>query len=105
MPLRVWTRFTGRIFAREFLVSTHEEGGIDQLIFRGTDKHTGRHVSVTPGNSSMKHMAYGRIILNAEKPAESFSTGDRETGLIVLSGSATVTTGAKEVTLGQYDAI
>ena len=53
----------------------------------------------------MKHLAYGRIILNAEKPAESFSTGDRETGLIVLSGSATVTTGAKEVTLGQYDAI
>jgi 5-deoxy-glucuronate isomerase len=86
-------------------MSTQEEGGIDQLIFRGTDKHTGRHVSVTPGNSSMKHLAYGRIILNAEKPAESFSTGDREAGLIVLSGSATVTTEAKEVTLGQYDAI
>ncbi len=86
-------------------MSTEEEGGIDQVIFRATDKHTGRHVSVTPGNSSMKHLAYGRIILNAEKPAESFSTGDRETGLIVLSGSATVTTEAKEVTLGQYDAI
>ena len=56
---------TRRIFAREFLMSTQEEGGIDQLIFRGTDRHTGRHVSITPGNSSMKHLAYGRIILNA----------------------------------------
>jgi hypothetical protein len=45
----------------------------------------------------MKHLAYGRIILSAAKPAESFSTGERETGLIVLAGSATVTTEAKEV--------
>jgi len=86
-------------------MSTQEEGGIDQLIFRGTDRHTGRRVSITPGNSSMKHLAYGRIILNPEKPSESFSTGDRETGLIVLAGTATVTTDAKEVALGQYDAI
>ncbi len=86
-------------------MNAQEEGGIDQLIFRGTDKQIGRHVSVTPGNSSMKHLSYGRIILNAEKPAESFSTGDRETGLIILFGNAIVTTEAKEVTLGQYDAI
>jgi len=39
----------------------------------------------------MRHLAYGRIILNAAAPAESFSTGERETGLIVLSGNATVT--------------
>ena len=86
-------------------MSTQGEGGIDQLIFRGTDRHTGRHVSITPGNSSMKHLAYGRIILNADKPAESFSTGERETGLIVLSGNATVTTETRDVPLGQYDAI
>ncbi len=86
-------------------MSTQVEGGSDQIVFRKTHAHTGRHVSITPGNSSMKHLAYGRIILNAEKPAESFSTGERETGLIVLSGNATVTTEAKEVSLGQYDAI
>jgi 5-deoxy-glucuronate isomerase len=86
-------------------MSTNEEGGIDQLIFRGTDRHTGRHVSITPGNSSMKHLAYGRIILNPEKSSESFSTGERETGLIVLAGTATVTTETKEVSLGQFDSI
>jgi 5-deoxy-glucuronate isomerase len=53
----------------------------------------------------MKHLAYGRIILNAAKPKESFSTGERETGLIVLAGDATVTTETTEVSLGQYDAI
>jgi 5-deoxy-glucuronate isomerase len=53
----------------------------------------------------MRHLAYGRILLNAAAPAESLSTGERETGLIVLSGNASVTTEAKEVSLGQYDAI
>ena len=86
-------------------MSTQVEGGSDQIVFRKTHAHTGRHVSVTPDNSSMKHLAYGRIILNAARPSESFSTGERETGLIVLSGNATVTTEAKEVSLGQYDAI
>ena len=50
-------------------MGTKEEGGIDQLIFRRTDKHTGRRISITPGNSSMKHLAYGRIILNGAKPS------------------------------------
>ncbi|HYM07156.1 MAG TPA: 5-deoxy-glucuronate isomerase [Terriglobales bacterium] len=86
-------------------MGTQVDDGSDQIIFRKTHAHTGRHVSITPGNSSMKHLAYGRIILNAAKPEESFSTGERETGLIVLSGNATVTAEAKEVSLGQYDAI
>ena len=86
-------------------MSTQVEGGSNQIVFRKTHAHIGRHVSVTPANSSMKHLAYGRIILNSEKPDESFSTRERETGLIVLSGTATVTTEAKEVSLGQYDAI
>src|SRR5258708_18990667 len=86
-------------------MGTQVDDGSDQIIFRKTHAHTGRHVSITPGNSSMKHLAYGRIILNAAKPEESFSTGDRETGLIVLSGNATVTTEAKALSLGQYDAI
>jgi 5-deoxy-D-glucuronate isomerase len=86
-------------------MDTQVEDGRDQIIFRKTHAHTGRYVSVTPGNSSMKHLAYGRIILNAAKPEESFSTGERETGLIVLSGDATMTTETKEVSLGQYESI
>ena len=86
-------------------MSTNAKVTLDQMVFRKTNEHTGRHISITPGNSSMKHLAYGRIILNQSKQAESFSIGDRETGLIVLSGEAKVTVDAKEVSLGPYDAI
>jgi 5-deoxy-glucuronate isomerase len=76
-----------------------------KMIFRKTNAHVGRQVSVDPGNSTMKHLAYGRIILNLSKPSESFFTGDRETGLIVLSGAASVKVGHEEAQLGLYDAI
>ena len=79
--------------------------GIEQMVFRKTHEHTGRRITVTPQNSTMQHLAYGRIILNPSHPTESFSTGDRETGLVCLSGQATVSVGGDNTTLGQYDAI
>jgi 5-deoxy-glucuronate isomerase len=78
---------------------------LEKTVFRGTNKHVGRHVSVTPKNSTMEHLAYGRIILNGTKNRESFSTREQETGLICLSGEATVTVDGKPHALGQYDAI
>src|SRR4029077_3674623 len=77
----------------------------EKNIFRKTNAHAGRRVCVTPVNSSMRHLAYSRIILNSAKPTESFSTGDRETGLICLSGEAIVSVDAKEIALAQRDAI
>jgi 5-deoxy-glucuronate isomerase len=77
----------------------------EKNIFRKTNAHTGRRVCITPGNSSMRHLAYSRIVLNSAKPSESFSNGDRETGLICLSGEATVSVEGKETTLGQRDAV
>jgi len=74
-------------------------------IFRKTNAHTGRRVCITPGNSSMRHLAYSRIVLNSAKATESFTNGDRETGLICLSGEATVLVEGKEITLGQRDAL
>jgi 5-deoxy-glucuronate isomerase len=53
----------------------------------------------------MLHLSYGRIILGAVKRAESFSTGDRETGLICLSGEADIKVDGDELSLGAYDAI
>ncbi|HLZ50213.1 MAG TPA: 5-deoxy-glucuronate isomerase [Candidatus Acidoferrum sp.] len=76
-----------------------------KMIFRKTNKQSGRHISVTPANSSMRHLAYGRILLNSSKSTESFSTGNREIGLICLSGQATVTVDQQNIEIGQYDAI
>jgi 5-deoxy-glucuronate isomerase len=78
---------------------------VDRMVFRKTNRHKGRHVSVTPGNSTNKHLSYGRIILDAGAPAVSFDNGNQETGLICLGGQATVTAGSNRFDLGQYDSI
>jgi len=86
-------------------MSTQVENAIHQRIFRKTNAHAGRHISVTPDNSSMRHLQYGRIQLSGLHPAESFSTENRETGLICLSGEARVTVEKHELSLSQYDAV
>jgi 5-deoxy-glucuronate isomerase len=78
---------------------------LEKMVFRSTNAKMGRHVSVTPQNSTMRHLAYGRIRLDSTTPSVSFANGDRETGLILLSGKTTVGTGGKQFELGQYDAI
>jgi 5-deoxy-glucuronate isomerase len=75
------------------------------MIFRNTNAHAGRHIAVTPDNSTMRHLAYGRIRLDAGVPGAAFSNGNRETALIVLSGAATVRANGKEFDLGQFDAM
>jgi len=84
---------------------TQGQESIERMIFRKTNANIGRHISVSPENSTMQHLAYGRIILNSRKRMVSFSNGDRETGLICLSGHAKVKANGTETSLGQYDAI
>jgi len=69
-------------------MGTKVADGSTKLIFRRTNAKVGRHVAVCPENSSMKHLAYGRIILNRAVPSVQFDVGERETGLICLSGEA-----------------
>lgn len=77
----------------------------EKNIFRKTNAHTGRRTCVTPANSTMRHLAYSRILLNSAKSSESFSNGDSETGLICLAGEATVLVDSKEDTLGPRDSM
>src|SRR4051812_25119193 len=78
----------------------------ENLIFRGTAAHKGRHISVSPANSSMRHLTYGRILLDGETPKSQFETGAREIALICLSGACQVRIDGQELhDLGQYDAI
>lgn len=76
-----------------------------KMVFRKTNSHKGRHVSVTPANSTNRHLAYGRILLDQSEKSASFTNGDRETGLIVLSGAAKVTVDGAPFDLGRYDSI
>jgi 5-deoxy-glucuronate isomerase len=77
----------------------------DKMIFRRTNTHIGRHISVSSFNSTMRYLNYGRIILNGNNCDEAFSTGDRETGLICLSGEAIVIVDGHTNSVGLYDSI
>jgi len=74
-------------------------------IFRKTNAHSGRKVVITPENSSMQHLCYSRIILDATTKKVSFSTGSKESALICLSGTAEIETAGKKFSIGQYDAV
>jgi 5-deoxy-glucuronate isomerase len=78
---------------------------IEKMVFRKTNQHVGRRVSVTPSNSTNQHLSYGRIILNSSQPCVGFSNDRQETGLVCLSGGASVKTNGKESDLVQYDSI
>ena len=86
-------------------MSTQSAVAVNKMVFRKTNAHIGRHLAVTPANSTMRHLSYGRIILNSSKPQASFSNGEQETGLICLSGNGVVKTAGSEFELGQFDAI
>lgn len=76
----------------------------ESLVFRGTNAHGGRHTAVSPANSAMTHLSYGRIRLQAGESV-AFETGGRETGLICFSGQATVRVGEVSHELTRYDAL
>lgn len=77
----------------------------NKLLFRKTNAHRGRYFAVTPSNSAMKHLHYGRILLDGQQPSVRFETGAHETGLICISGTGTVTVGGEAHELNRYDAI
>jgi 5-deoxy-glucuronate isomerase len=86
-----------------------------QMVFRKTNQHLGRRISVTPSNSTNRHLSYGRIRFNQSEPAVAFTSGAQETTLICLSGAATVEVsgkasatspiGSSQFDLAQYDSI
>jgi len=77
----------------------------DRMVFRKTNQHMGRRISVTPSNSTNRHLSYGRIRLNASEPSVGFNSGAQETALICLSGEASVKVAGDSFDLAQYDSI
>src|SRR3974390_1370108 len=74
-------------------------------VLRDTGKVKGRTRSVAPANAAVRHLHYGRIILDAGDPALEFATGTHETGLIALRGKAIVEAAGQTFTLAPYDAL
>ena len=59
-----------------------------KLIFSGTASHRGRAISVTPANSTLAHLHYGRILLGPDTPRAAFATEGRETALLSCAAPA-----------------
>ncbi len=87
--------------------TSNASGALDasKLIFTGTASRRGRHVSVTPANSEMAHLHYGRIILDAGTPRVEFATEGRETALLSMRGACSITVDGARHDIGLYDAI
>ena len=86
-------------------MSTQVNPIADKLVFRKTNHHVGRRISVTPANSKNRHLSYGRIILAGATRSVSFNNGEQETALICLSGRAAVKIARQDFDAAQYDSI
>jgi 5-deoxy-glucuronate isomerase len=74
-----------------------------KLVFTGTAAHRGRAIPVSPANSALQHLWYGRILLGPDLPNVTFSTEGRETSLIVMQGACTLTVNGARHDLGLHD--
>lgn len=86
-------------------MSTQVQPNLQRMIFRATNREAGRHVAVTPENSTNRHLSYARVILSRSVPFAFFGTDNRETGLTCLSGRGAVRANGKTFELKQYDSI
>jgi 5-deoxy-glucuronate isomerase len=60
---------------------------------------------VTPGATASSHLHVGRIILASADPPATVEAGPLETGLVCLSGDASVEAGASTFAMRPYDAL
>lgn len=77
----------------------------ETCIVRNTAGQKGRTKAIEPGKTASRNLYYGRIILDAGDTTLTVTTGERETALICLGGSATVRADGTPHVLGRYDAI
>jgi 5-deoxy-glucuronate isomerase len=76
-----------------------------RLIFSGTASQLGRNVAVSPKNSVLAHLHYGRVRLNRELSQVAFDTAERETALLCMQGACRVTVDGTPYDLDLHDAI
>lgn len=74
-------------------------------VLRGTHTGTGRRLWLSPQTAAVRHLHYGRIVLSGGDAPLHFQTGEHETALIVLRGSAATTIAGNSYRLGHYDAL
>src|SRR5687768_6607171 len=86
-------------------MTTQMQEAKDRYIFRGTNLNKGRTTAISPENSSMKHLEYGRIILDGQTPIAEFASDAREIGLICLSGECSIDVDGETNEIRRFDSM
>ena len=93
-PIDTWANLNGGIRSMPFHIVNQETQRLSDIAYPITEAgasgapltRQGPHPWLAPGDGAVRHLHYGRIILDASGSLE-FSTGERETGLICLRGA------------------
>lgn len=75
------------------------------LLLRARPLRSGRNPIVSPQNSCMVHLSYGRIVLDETVPNVTIETADQEFNFVVLQGAVSVTANGSEAELEPYDSV
>ncbi|MDI6782658.1 MAG: 5-deoxy-glucuronate isomerase [bacterium] len=76
-----------------------------EWLIKKTGQHRGRKLIITPQNSDLKFLSYGRIILNQDNLQMTLRADNREIALICLQGNGEISfNGCKEAII-PYDAV
>jgi 5-deoxy-glucuronate isomerase len=86
---------------------TAAEPGLDRdrCVVRETHKTKGRTLWLAPDRAAVKHLHYGRILLEAGDAPLEFGTGERETGLLCLGGNASIEAAGSSFEVAPYSAV
>jgi 5-deoxy-glucuronate isomerase len=74
-------------------------------VIRATHRDRGRSRALTPASAAVRHLHYGRIILDAGDAPLEIDTGAHETGFVALGGEAAIETAGQLFDLTRYDAL
>jgi 5-deoxy-glucuronate isomerase len=77
----------------------------ETCVIRGTHKRRGRVRAVSPESAAVRHLHYGRVILDKGDAPIEFDTATHETAFLALSGEAIVQVGDVSYNLKTYDAL
>jgi 5-deoxy-glucuronate isomerase len=90
---------------RQKMTTSTQLLSLDSCVIRNTGAGKGRTMAVAPGETASRHLYFGRIILEGGAEPLKFETEMRETGLVCLKGSASISTEGRPYTLNRYDAL
>lgn len=78
---------------------------MSDYLFKNTGSKKGRHIYISPENSSLQFLSFARIILDEEIKSVKCESKGNEVSLICLKGNGSVSVDKRKYNLKQFDCI